>query len=74
MKQIPLRIYLLRYLVIRAAMGTLTTTIYEIVIKLVKLQTDYRYPNSHFFPSLCNALQLFLILVCSIFKYLLPIL
>jgi hypothetical protein len=51
MKQIPLRIYLLRYLVIRAAMGTLTTTIYEIVIKLVKLQTDYRYPNSHFFPS-----------------------
>jgi hypothetical protein len=27
----------------------LTTIIYEIVIILVKLQTDYRYPNSHFF-------------------------
>ena len=29
----------------------LTSIIYEIVIILVKLQTDYRYPNSHFFPS-----------------------
>jgi hypothetical protein len=47
-KQIDLRTYLLRYLVIRAAMRTLTTTIYEIVIILVKLQTDYRYPNIPF--------------------------
>jgi hypothetical protein len=26
----------------------LLTVIYEIIIILVKLQTDYRYPNSHF--------------------------
>ena len=29
----------------------LITIIYEIVIIFVKLQTDYRYLNSHFFPS-----------------------
>ena len=31
------------------SVGELTTIIYEIVIILVKLQTYYRYPNSHFF-------------------------
>ena len=61
-------------MVIRAAMGTLTTTIYEIVIILVKLQTDYRYPNSHFIPSttkLWNLLDLRIrqLLTFESFKY-----